>query len=104
MTHKEAIEYWELFNSEIDDLLPGTYGACKKALEEQREAVEFTIAALRRIDALALDGKHDEGCAWCKAEYTIIDKESIKRRSKRRLRKWTLRKIKGLDIKDGDDR
>jgi hypothetical protein len=75
MTHKEAIEYWELFNSEIDDLLPGTYGACKKALEEQREAVEFTIAALRRIDALALDGKHDEGCAWCKAEYTIIDDE-----------------------------
>lgn len=75
MTHKEAIEYWELFNSEIDDLLPGTYGACKKALEEQRETVEFTIAALRRIDALALDGKHDEGCAWCKAEYTIIDDE-----------------------------
>ncbi len=32
-------------------------------------------AALRRIDALALDGKHDEGCAWCKAEYTIIDDE-----------------------------
>ena len=30
-------------------------------------------AALRRIDALALDGKHNEGCAWCKAEYTIID-------------------------------
>ena len=20
-------------------------------------------------------GKHDEGCAWCKAEYTIIDDE-----------------------------
>lgn len=32
-------------------------------------------AALRRIDALALDGKHNEGCAWCKAEYTIIDDE-----------------------------
>lgn len=47
MTREEAIEYWELFNSEIDDLLPDTYGACKKALEEQREAVEFTIAALR---------------------------------------------------------
>lgn len=33
-----------------------------------------------------------------------FSKESIKRRSKRRLRKWTLRKIKELDIKDGDDR
>ena len=32
-------------------------------------------AAFRRIDALALDGKHNEGCAWCKAEYTIIDDE-----------------------------
>ena len=56
MTHKEAIEYWELFNSEIDDLLPGTYGACKKALEEQREAVEFTIAAsagLMRLHLMA---------------------------------------------------
>lgn len=47
MTHKEAIEYWELFNSEIDDLLYSSDGDCKKALEEQREAVEFTIAALR---------------------------------------------------------
>ena len=47
MTLKEAIEYWELFNSEIDKLLYRTYGARKKVLEEQREVVEFTIAALR---------------------------------------------------------
>lgn len=46
MTREEAIEYWELVNSEIDDLLLDTYGACKKALVEQREAIEFTIAAL----------------------------------------------------------
>ena len=67
MTLKEVIEYWELFNAEIDDLLLlyRSDGACTETLEEQREAVEFTIAALRRIDALALDGKHDEGCAWC---------------------------------------
>ena len=31
-------------------------------------------------------------------------KERIKRQSKRRLRKWTLRKMKELDAKDGDDR
>ena len=47
MTLEEAIEYWELFNSEIGDLLHGSYGSCKKVLEKQREAVEFTIAALR---------------------------------------------------------
>ena len=39
------------------------------------EACRMGAEALRRIDALALDGKHDEGCAWCKAEYTIIDDE-----------------------------
>lgn len=77
MTRKEAIEYWELFNSEIDDLLLlyRSNVAYTEVLEEQREAAEFTIAALRKIDALALDGKHNEGCAWCKAEYTIIDDE-----------------------------
>ena len=49
MTLKEAIEYWELFNAEIDDLLLlyRSDGACTETLEEQREAVEFTIAVLR---------------------------------------------------------
>ena len=49
MTRKEAIEYWELFNAEIDEMLDlyCSDAAHKKALEEQREAVEFTIAALR---------------------------------------------------------
>lgn len=49
MTLKEAIEYWELFNLEIDDLLPlyRSDGASVEALEEQREAAEFTIAVLR---------------------------------------------------------
>lgn len=53
MTLKEAIEYWELFNSEIDDLLLlyHSNGASVEALEEQREAAEFTIAALREMDA-----------------------------------------------------
>lgn len=50
MTREEAIEHWELLNSEIDDLLHGSYGACKKSLEQQREVIEFTIAALRELD------------------------------------------------------
>ena len=38
MTLKEAIEYWELFNQEIDELLYlyRSDAARKKALEEQR--------------------------------------------------------------------
>ena len=53
MTLKEAIEYWELFNSEIDDLLLlyRSNGASVEALEEQREAAQFTIAALYEMDA-----------------------------------------------------
>ena len=49
MTLKEAIEYWELFNAEIDDLLPlyCSDGASVEVLEKQREVAEFTIAALR---------------------------------------------------------
>ena len=49
MTLKEVIEYWELFNAQIDDLLLlyRSDGACTETLEEQREAVEFTIAVLR---------------------------------------------------------
>lgn len=49
MTLKEVIEYWERFNAEIDNLLLlyCSDAACKKALEEQREAVEFTITTLR---------------------------------------------------------
>lgn len=52
MTLKEAIEYWELFNSEIDDLLLlyRSNSASVEALEKQREAVEFTIAALRQME------------------------------------------------------
>ena len=53
MTLKEVIEYWEQFNSEIDELLYlyRSDAARKKALEEQREAAEFTIAALREMDS-----------------------------------------------------
>ena len=49
MTRKEAIEYWELFNAEIDEMLDlyCSDAVHKKILEEQREATELTIAALR---------------------------------------------------------
>ena len=52
MTLKEAIEYWEQFNAEIDEMLDiyCSDAAHKKTLEEQREAVEFTIAALRQME------------------------------------------------------
>lgn len=48
MTIEEAIEYWEQFNAEIDDL----YDACSDAemdvLVKQREIIEYTISALRK--------------------------------------------------------
>ena len=49
MTLKEVIEYWEQFNAEIDELLDlyCSDAVHKKILEEQREATELTIAALR---------------------------------------------------------
>ena len=51
MKIKEAIEYWEVFNSEIDDL----YNTCsdeeRSILEKQRDVVEFTISALRELVA-----------------------------------------------------
>lgn len=47
MTTKEAIEYWERFNAEIDDLYDICSDADRVTLIKQREAVEFTISALR---------------------------------------------------------
>lgn len=84
MTREEAIENWELLNSEIDELL---YLYCsdaarKKALEEQREAAEFTIAALREQMEESMppcyqpDGG-DGGCAY--QIYGPDDDEPIER-------------------------
>ena len=51
MTREEIIEYWEQFSAEIDYL----YNTCSDAemgiLEKQREVVEYTISALRELDA-----------------------------------------------------
>ena len=82
MTREEAIKYWELFNSEIDDLLYlyRSDGACKKTLEEQREAAEFTIAALReqREEFMPPCYKPDgDGCAY--QIYGTDDDEPIER-------------------------
>lgn len=38
MTYEEAIEYWELFNSKIDDLLYRSDGTCKKSLRKTMRA------------------------------------------------------------------
>ena len=57
MTREEIIEYWEQFSAEIDYL----YNTCSDAemgiLEKQREVVEFTISALRELDAREAEAK-----------------------------------------------
>ena len=47
MTREEAIEYWEQFNAEIDDLYDACSDADRDVLVKQREIVEYTISALR---------------------------------------------------------
>ena len=48
MTIDEAIEYWEQFNAEIDDLYDACSDADRDVLVKQREIVEYTISALRQ--------------------------------------------------------
>ena len=48
MTREEAIEYWEQFNAEIDDLYDACSDADRDVLVKQREIVEYTISALRQ--------------------------------------------------------
>ena len=52
MTREEAIEYWEQFNAEIDDLYDACSDADRDVLVKQREAVEFTISALRKQETV----------------------------------------------------
>ena len=84
MTLKEAIEYNELFNSEIDELLYlyRSDAARKKALEEQREATEFTIAALsgQREEFIPPCYQPDGGDGECVYQiYGTDDDEPIER-------------------------
>ena len=77
MTREEAIEYWEQFNAEIDDLYDACSDADRDVLVKQREAVEFTISALReqehfrevtkKVDPLTLDElrQMDGEPVWC---------------------------------------
>ena len=48
MTREDAIEYWEQFNAEIDDLYDACSDADRDVLVKQREIVEYTISALRQ--------------------------------------------------------
>ena len=50
MTRENAIEYWEQFNAEIDDLYDACSDADRDVLVKQREIVEYTISALRQQD------------------------------------------------------
>ena len=47
MTIKEAIEYWEQFKAETDDLYDTCSDVERDILAKQREVAEFTISALR---------------------------------------------------------
>lgn len=46
MTIKEAIEYWEQFKAEIEDLYDTCSDVERDILAKQREVLEFTISAL----------------------------------------------------------
>ena len=74
MTREEAIEYWEKFNAEIDDIYDIASEEERAVLEEQRKIVDFTISALRKQEcvgevnkALTLDDlrKMDGEPVWC---------------------------------------
>ena len=52
MTNEEAIEYWEQFNAEIDDLYDACSDADRDVLVKQRETVEYTISALRQQETV----------------------------------------------------
>ena len=52
MTREEAIEYWEQFNAEIDDLYDACSDADRDVLVKQREIVEYTISALRQQETV----------------------------------------------------
>ena len=72
MTREDAIEYWEQFNAEIDDLYDACSDADRDVLVKQREIVEYTISTLRqqgqdRNAPLTLDDlrKMDGEPVWC---------------------------------------
>ena len=52
MTREDAIEYWEQFNAEIDDLYDACSDADRDVLVKQREIVEYTISALRQQETV----------------------------------------------------
>lgn len=61
MTREEAIEYWEQFNAEIDELAADNlHEEQMDALEKQREVVEFTISALRAQQTIHVTDLYDE--------------------------------------------
>ena len=48
MNREDAIEYWEQFNAEIDDLYDACSDADRDVLVKQREIIEYTISELRQ--------------------------------------------------------
>ena len=61
MTREEAIQYWEQFDAEIDELAADNlHEEQMDALEKQREVVEFTISALRAQQTIHVTDLYDE--------------------------------------------
>ena len=76
MTREEAariVDPETTFDAYNEITYYGGFNGKKIWFESAKEACRMGAEALRRLDALAVDGKHDEGCAWCRADYTIID-------------------------------
>ena len=90
MTREEAIEYWEQFNAEIDDLYDACSDADRDVLVKQREIVEYTISALRKhepndwICTLKCTALMDEGmcshgglCCLYESQRTIKENQPL---------------------------
>ena len=77
MTREEAIEYWEQFNAEIDDLYDACSDADRDVLVKQREIVEYTISALRQQDVADKDVGKNEPLTNAQKIRSMTDEELV---------------------------
>lgn len=85
MTIKEAIEYWEQFKAETDDLYDTCSDVERDILAKQREVAEFTISALRAQQENPFGGwisvedmlPSREGLEPDEVEYVLVSEQSF---------------------------